>query len=62
VRNFARAISDIHRIVKADLSFLDLTNFNAGVGRGTELRPDEIVLAIVFFIWLDIFSLTPLLK
>lgn len=45
VRNFARAISDIHRIVKADLSFLDLTNFNAGIGRGTELRPVGIVLA-----------------
>ncbi len=45
IRNFARAIVDIHKVVKPELSFLDLTNFNAGVGCGTELRPVGLMLA-----------------
>lgn len=45
IRNFARAIADIHKVVKPEVSFLDLTNFNAGVGCGTELRPVGLMLA-----------------
>jgi len=45
IRKFARAIADIHRVVKPDLSFLDLTSFNAGAGRGIELRPVGVMFA-----------------
>lgn len=45
IRRFALAIADIHRIVKADLSFLDITTFNAGVGRSTKLCDVGLILA-----------------
>ena len=45
IRSFARAIADIHRIVKADLSFLDITTFVAGCGCGEEIHKVGLILA-----------------
>lgn len=44
-RNFGRAIADIHRVARADLSFLDLTTVSEGFGIAPAVRPVGLVLA-----------------
>jgi ferredoxin len=45
IRQFGRAIADIHSVVKADLSFLDLTSVVEGHGVGEAIRPVGLMLA-----------------
>lgn len=44
-RKFARAIADIHRTVRADISFLDLTSVVEGHGLEERIRPVGLLLA-----------------
>lgn len=45
LRKFGRAIADIHRVIPADLSFLDMTSVLEGHGAGETVRPVGLVLA-----------------
>lgn len=44
-RKFGQAIADIHRVIPADLSFLDLTSVLEGHGAGQAIRPVGLMLA-----------------
>ena len=44
-RRFGRAIADIHRVIPADLSFLDLTSVVEGHGAEESIRPVGLLLA-----------------
>ena len=45
VRKFGKAIADIHRVIPANLSFLDLTSVIEGHGSGDAIRPVRLLLA-----------------
>ena len=45
LRHFGRAIADIHRVIPADLTFLDLTSVLEGHGTGEAVRPVGLMLA-----------------
>jgi uncharacterized protein (DUF362 family)/Pyruvate/2-oxoacid:ferredoxin oxidoreductase delta subunit len=44
-RKFGRAIADIHRVIPADISFLDLTSVLEGHGVRLAVRPVHLILA-----------------
>ena len=50
---FGRAIADIHRVVRPNLSFLDLTTVTEGHGVGTAVRPVGVLLASTDAVALD---------
>jgi uncharacterized protein (DUF362 family)/NAD-dependent dihydropyrimidine dehydrogenase PreA subunit len=50
---FSRAIADIHRVVKPQLSFLDLTTVLEGHGLGSAVRPVGVLLASTDAVALD---------
>jgi uncharacterized protein (DUF362 family)/Pyruvate/2-oxoacid:ferredoxin oxidoreductase delta subunit len=50
---FARAVADIHRVVRPHLSFLDLTTVLDGHGVGTAIRPVGVLLASTDAVALD---------
>ena len=50
---FGRAIADIHRVVKPQLSFLDLTTVLEGHGVGSAIRPVGVLMASTDAVALD---------